>query len=455
MRLDLYKEIEGIDQSKWHPKFRLLMREMEFSRERDIISSWTEGFVDRDKKIIKEFQTTFHSSFWEFYLFALFKDAGFELDQTHARPDFIIKYPTEIYVEAVVANIKDTGKKEDERNLEDYMCMFNPPHKQIDFYEVLNEAIIRHFNAIANKNKRFINGYSKCEWIDSQNPFVIAMSSYDQINYGREYIYPMLALLYGLYYSVESNSFVTRPSIIKKETNATIPLGIFNDINYENISAIIYSCTTTLGKLTSLSISNGNFSTNAVYNLRRDYEDTKIPYKLQIVTREIPEELSDGVFIFHNPNAKNKISVEYFETTSVTQYFVRDGKLISTQNTFPIVARLNIPTLMRSGFEMLIQESLREYNGVSINDFYDIKSPEKIKINFEIECGVFIIFRDIKNERITVINYQRPQLIQDDILLKEANNKFEKMKEEKNNINELMGIYIARSQEEYDSFFDE
>ncbi|AGF57032.1 hypothetical protein B0P06_004681 [Clostridium saccharoperbutylacetonicum] len=73
---------------------------------------------------------------------------------------------------------------------------------------------------------------------------------------------------------------------------------------------------------------------------------------------------------------------------------------------------------------------LGEYNfdTKNIPELYDIKLPEKIKINFEIECCVFIIFTGIKNEKITVTNYQRPQLIQDDILLKEANNKFERMK---------------------------
>ena len=72
MKLELYHRIKDIDVRKWHPKFKLLMNEkLQFFRERHLVSNWTEGFVDRDEKIIKEFQTTFHSSFWEFYLFAL------------------------------------------------------------------------------------------------------------------------------------------------------------------------------------------------------------------------------------------------------------------------------------------------------------------------------------------------------------------------------------------------
>ena len=453
MKLDLYQKIKGIDASKWHPKFKILMNEgLHLSGEKSVVSNWTEGFVDRDKKIIKEFQTTFHSSFWEFYLFALFKDAGFTLDQTNNRPDFIIKSPAEIYVEAVVSNIKDGGKKEDERNLGYYMSMFTPPYMQLDFYDVLDEAIIRHSNAITKKNKMFIEGYRKCEWIHPENPFVIAISSYAQINYGREYIYPMLALLYGLYYHPETDSFIKKSCVIKKDTNAEIPIGIFNNSKYDSISAIIYSCTTTLGKLTSLMISSGNPSMNVVYNIRKDDEDFKIPYKLQIVNSDSPEVLSDGIFVFHNPNAKHKIPVEYFETTNATQYFIKEDKLIHTSNTFPIVARLNISVVLKEGFEMLIQENLRAYNQVSVDDFYDIKLPEEKKKSFDVECSVCIIGKSNKNNQTMVFHYERPQFMHDDILTKEANKNFEDMKKRKlHNVDELLAIYIARTQEQYDS----
>lgn len=372
MKLDLYQEIQNIDESKWHPKFKFLMNnKVQLSGERSALSNWTEGFNDRDNKIIKEFQTTFHSSLWEFYLYALFKDAGFILDQTHNRPDFIIKYPAEIYVEAVVSNIRNGGKKEDERNLDDNLSMFTPPYMQSDFYEVLDEAIIRHSNAIIHKCKKITKEYSKCEWIRPENPFVIAISSYGQINYGREYIYPMLALLYGLYYCPEFDDFIKRSSIVKKDTNADIPIGIFNNFDNDNISAIIYSCTTTLGKLTSLAISSGSLSMNVVYNIRRDYKDPRIPYKLHIVDSDSPEELSDGVFIFHNPNAKHKIPVEYFKATNVTQYFVENDNLRYVGNPFPIVARMNIPLVMKSEFDIIITENLRAYNRVSFKNFYE------------------------------------------------------------------------------------
>lgn len=41
---------------------------------------WVKGMIDRDYKMVQEFQKTFHASFWAFYLYAYFKESGFILD---------------------------------------------------------------------------------------------------------------------------------------------------------------------------------------------------------------------------------------------------------------------------------------------------------------------------------------------------------------------------------------
>lgn len=369
MKLDLYKNIKGLDETKQHKKFLLLKNEIQFRYEKELLCNWTEGLIDRDKKFIREFQETFHSSFWEMYLFKLFIEAKFELDQTHQMPDFIIKAPCELYVEAVVANIKDTGRKESERTLEDQMSMAIPPYLQDDFYQLLDEAIIRSANAIKYKHEKFKNEYVNRDWINTTNPFIIAMSSYDQVNYGREYIYPMLALLYGMYFEADTENFVKKDKVIKKETGAEIPLGIFLNNEYADVSAVIYSCTITLGKLTSLSVSEGNPSFNAVYNIRRDCNTNK--YLLHVVDQKSPEDLADGVFIFHNPNAKNKLPEDFFQRIAVTQFYYEDGQLSYKGNEMPIISRINTSKILVPVFEGMIIENLRKYNRIGIDDFYD------------------------------------------------------------------------------------
>lgn len=428
-----------------------------FVGHRDIIQGWVKSFVDRDNKIIKEFQTTFHSSFWEFYLYALFKELNFELDQTHDRPDFIIKKPEEIYVEAVVSNIKSNGVPESQRDMEDIMSMFIPPYEQHDYYKVLDEAIIRHSNAILSKRNNYIKNYSKCDWINNEKPYVIALSSYDQINYGREYIYPMIAMLYGKYYCPEKEEYEIRTSVKKVDTGADIPIGLFNNTEYADISAIIYSSTVTIGKLTSLHISIGyENSANFVYCLYRDYNDIKIPYKLNLVSPESPEYLSDGVFIFHNPNAKHKLSLEYFNNSCINQFSLDENGLVYNTSSSDLIVRTDASKMLFEGFDMLIKEYVRHYNKLSMKNFYNSLSidgePLNLdRIDFKSDCSVFIIGEDNDIESdgsIILCNYERPVVMPDEMLNHEAMKIADSFRHE-NRMGNLMGIYIARNQEQY------
>ena len=388
--------------------------------ERNILQGWVDGLVDRDNKMVQEFQKTFHSSFWEFYLFACFKEAGFRLNQQYNRPDFIIEAPNKFVVEAVVANIKNKGRQEAERNLDDLLNMFVPPRKQYDFHTVLDEAVVRQSNAISSKIKKYRNEYTNCKWVEEDNPFVIAISSYSQVNYGREYIYPMMALLYGMYYIPETDTYETRETILKPDTDAAIPIGLFCTESYRDVSAILYSCTTTLGKLTSLSISRGDKSVNSVYNLRRDYEDSRIPYKLQKVSKECPELLSDGLFLFHNPYAKNKLDIKCFESSNVTQYFWKNNKLFHTNNTYPIICRLNFPSILEKSYRQLIDEYVRQYNNFSPIEAYSLDPAKKIAVDFYKDCIVCVWVVMKESQVLRNIHYTRPQFMLDSSIEREA-----------------------------------
>lgn len=441
--MKLFDPIKNVSENQWHTKFKLL-KETLGEGERTILEKWVEGLEDRDYKIVKEFQKTFHGSFWEFYLFACFKEAGFALDQSHNRPDFMIKAPYEFNVEAVVANIKSQGRAESDRGIEDLMNMFIPPKNQKDFYQIQQEAIVRHSNAITSKIKKYESEYSKCEWVKDDVPFVIAMSSYSQVNYGREYIYPMMTLLYGLYYVSEENKYVSVSEVKKQGTDSTIPVGLFNSDKYSGISAILYSCTTTLGKLTALAKSEGYFSMNEVFNLRRDYEDTKIPYKLQYVEANSPEYLTEGLFLFHNPYAKNKLNINCFENTYVTQFFKQGDKLVHTNTTYPIVARLNFPKLLHQDFSNIIEEYLRQYNDISPIEYYSLDETNELKVEFEKDCLVCIWVKMDENHSIKNVHYLRLQSFTDDALRKEAKELIKKRTEQ---IKEIMRIDIIRKKD--------
>ena len=365
MGLLLFNEIKGLSDDRQHRKFRLLRDEIQLSTEKELLCTYTNGLVDRDHKMVRQFQETFHSTYWEICIYQLCLEAGFSLDQSHPFPDFIIKKPSEFYIEAVVANIKQTGIPENKRTLEDQLSMLIPPHLQTDFSNVLDESIIRSSNAVFSKIKKY-EDYKKEQWFDEKKPFIIALSSCDQINYGREFIYPMMALLYGRYYIPCENGCIMKEHIKKSETGVELPLGIFLNSEYSQISAIMYTCTNTIGKLTALALSKGLHPFNSVLDVIRDEEDDDLPFKFRIVSNSSPESISDGVFIFHNPYAKAPIKPELFENTNVTHIFLENSSLFMLGVTTPLYTRFSINSFVAQPlFNKIIESSAISWNKIN------------------------------------------------------------------------------------------
>ncbi|WP_122951461.1 hypothetical protein [Bathymodiolus thermophilus thioautotrophic gill symbiont] len=85
--MDLFTPI--VEEDKLHNNFKNIILEPE-AYARDVINEWADGFIDRDGKFIKEFQTTFNSSFWEIYLYASLKQFNYSIDFTFQAPDFVV-----------------------------------------------------------------------------------------------------------------------------------------------------------------------------------------------------------------------------------------------------------------------------------------------------------------------------------------------------------------------------
>ena len=337
--MNLFENIT--DESKLHRKFKFLRDNMIFG-EHSIINQWTDGFIDRDNKIVQEFQTTFHSSLWEFYLNSVFHEAGFSIDYSKNRPDFIVKSPVPFYVEAVVSNIKQGGNSEENRSFEDLFKNVEPFYLRENFEDELNEAITRYSSSIDLKKKKYDDNYSKLNYFDESYPFTIALSGYEQISYGSNFVFPLMALLYGRVYDNQTNTYHSQKEICKPGTDSKIPIGLFLKEEYSEVSAIIFSCTTTLGKLTSLAISNGNLNPNGVITIRQN--DEFPTYKIHEVSKETPEYLSDGLFIFHNRLAKNPLPKDLFNKTNAVNvsFDMLTNGCERVANNLPLVSRLNL-----------------------------------------------------------------------------------------------------------------
>src|SRR5215471_13863797 len=98
--MDLFTPI--VPAEKLHPNFANVIS-MQNQHNLAVLQRWADDFVDRDAKFVHEFQTTFNSSFWELYLFALLKEIGCSVDFTFSAPDFVATSPTPFIVEATIA----------------------------------------------------------------------------------------------------------------------------------------------------------------------------------------------------------------------------------------------------------------------------------------------------------------------------------------------------------------
>ncbi|MGI8491128.1 hypothetical protein QWJ20_21795 [Pectobacterium sp. S5] len=89
--MDFFEKDGSLSDDSLHPKFKVLRDEIGYYGARMTLSDWAIGFYDRDNKARGEFQKTFHSTFWEIYLHAVFKAMNFEFSDKQNRPDFILK----------------------------------------------------------------------------------------------------------------------------------------------------------------------------------------------------------------------------------------------------------------------------------------------------------------------------------------------------------------------------
>jgi hypothetical protein len=318
--MDLFTPI--VDNSKLHQNFVSILLPYR-KAERDLLLSWAEGFVDRDGKIIKEFQTTFNSSFWEIYLHGLFNEYYFKIDWCYETPDFSIRAGNnEFIVEATTANAAQGKPNEWDKKLG------SEEIKNIKFYELNREAIIRLSNSIYSKLKKYKNEYSKLPHVRNK-PFVIAVAPFEQPYFNLQYDRPIRALLYDYY--VDEDEYLRNPSAfpfgpeakqlgyIEKDNGAEIYLGFFNDSTMKEVSAILFSCTATWGKLSAMA--DNQEAQKTIQTLWATAPDGK-PIIGDSSRPEHQENIFDGLQIYHNPYASIPLSPEIFRRPRVVQHYL-------------------------------------------------------------------------------------------------------------------------------------
>jgi hypothetical protein len=287
----------------------------------DVLNEWAKGFHDRDGKFVKEFQTSFNSSFWELYLWAILKHFHCDVDFSYSRPDFHVTSNGKFNIEAVIAshsaNSKPEWSNENKRVPED-LNEFNQTH------------ILRLSNAIVSKYRKYKTQYSELDHVKGL-PFVIAVTSYAGQLFKIQCQRPIEAVLFDYYVDEETYLSGKNPAAtldgkpinyVKKESGATVDMGIFNSDRYREISAIIFSSCATIGKVKCLS-SDPNFPFK--FCALRYNSKSEIPHKIEASKNQYVESLVDGLRVYHNPYATYKLPTSIFRHKDVFQTYLNEN----------------------------------------------------------------------------------------------------------------------------------
>lgn len=298
MSIDLFTSV--VPESRQHAIFRRLMQ-AEYAPERAMLASWADGFLDRDGKFIKEFQLTFESAFWELYLNAALRRWNLVPDMSFTAPDFVIPGPTALSVEATIAGPAQGGKP-----AFGYDAKEDLPD---DFTEFNIQAAIRICNAFDAKVKRFRTQYAGVPQI-ANGPYVIAIAPFDRPYAHFATSRPILAALYGLYFDEAATPKdavdVVRYNVsaAPKSKTADVPVGLFCDDQYAEVSAVIYGPLATWGKLRALA---ENPTAHTIYQTYHPSDDGLRPKILTRFKHEYHEDLLDGLYVLHNPFARHPV----------------------------------------------------------------------------------------------------------------------------------------------------
>ncbi|MEM8359338.1 hypothetical protein Q4R77_18135, partial [Morganella morganii] len=219
------------------------------------------------------------------------------------------------------------------------------------FDKINREAMVRICNSLKAKEKKYVDNYSKLAHVKNK-PFVIAIAPFEQPYFNMQYDRAICSVLYDYY--VNEDLYLDNPSkypdgppeehlgYITKDNGTEIPLGFFCNREYENVSAVIFNCNATFGKLQALANKdNDNVIIISTWATRPKGFITPFLSK----SSEYFEEIHDGLMIFHNPFAKYPVSVDFFRKNRVVQIYSSDNSdYLESENYDDCLQTRNVQT---------------------------------------------------------------------------------------------------------------
>lgn len=303
-----------------HKNYMVLANEPRYEAARNLIMEIANSFVDNDGHYEQEFQSVnFHSRLWELYLHIYFHNAGLLIESNHATPDFELNhFGDKIFVEAVTVNPSEHPDRPD----------MPPPVTQQEVEERLNDFMpIKFGSSLYSKvakeywRKSHVNG----------NPLVLAIHDYHNENAMTWSRTALSEYLYGIRTRIIDGKPVVTQIESHEWMGKIIPSGMFYQEGCENISAVLFSNQATIpkfnrmGKLAGLGCADVKMIRSGYFYNPDPNAIDPIPFSKDLDDPDYEESWSDGLVMFHNPNAAIQLNPEVFPDISHIFYSEADG----------------------------------------------------------------------------------------------------------------------------------
>lgn len=287
VNIDLFSEnIKVAEENKY---YKILKNDSGYLAARRIMNEIANMFEDVDGDFVKKFKKKqdFHHRLWEFYIFAYLKSMpGRNLIRVEKIPDFAIDFRGDrVFIELTTIN-----------------------HKKFNSDNLSRKELYKKYKNTLNK--KFNKKYWQHEHVIGQ-PLVFAIHEYITNSNLGDSNFELIDWLYN-----HENEFEKKIDVFERKGG-------------ENISGILLSGQATINKFNRMGIIAG-LDEGGFICLR----EKTIPYPNDRGRTTVVEDVrdpkyielwSEGIILFHNPNALNPVPKNIFN--DITQIFCIDGNV--------------------------------------------------------------------------------------------------------------------------------
>ncbi len=324
--VDLFATFGNIE--RHHDAYVMLREGFNQGAARALLEEVSRWVPDLDGNLVRDFQTSGYSArVWELYLWAALRALNFDMDYTHATPDFCVRKGGEtVFVEATTVNSQDTFSSA--------IGAGAPPDAPEQLWPFLENQMPQKFGSplFSKMKKRY--------WEKPHvagHPLLLAIADFHAPASMRWSHAALPFYLYGLRIQTivgADNQLIERfvPGPDHVVGDKIVPTNFFAQPDTEHISGVLFSNAGTIVKFSRMGVRAG-FGDPWVSFVRKGASidpaagmASAVPFKIDVESPAYAEGWSDELILFHNPRARHPVDEALFP--GITHVHLEDGEYV-------------------------------------------------------------------------------------------------------------------------------